>query len=126
MSTLTAGRDGRLVRCIVTDASGNTVTSDEVKMVIGILITAQPTDYEGAAGSTATFTIEALGTDLTYQWQYSDNNGKTWNTSTASSAKEATYTSTLPTERDGRLVRCILIDANWDILTSDEASMKIS
>ena len=57
------------VRCIVTDASGNSVTSD-VRMANVFAITDQPEDAELALGEQTTFAVEAVGKDLAYQWYF--------------------------------------------------------
>ena len=120
----TAEKDGRMVRCIVTDANGNSVTSNAAKMATasGPVITAQPQNYVGAAGSTAKFTVAASGSGLTYQWQYSDDNGATW---LASSIKSATYSAKFTADKNNRMVRCIVTDASGSAVTSNAASMKI-
>ena len=43
-------------------------------------ITKQPEDFVGMVGDTAAFSIEARGTNLTYQWQVSTNGGKQMST----------------------------------------------
>ena len=123
---LTAARDGRQVRCIVTDAEGNKATSNVATMKLqstGVTITTQPKDYTGKVNSTASFTVVATGDGLTYQWQISDDNGKTW---TNSSVKKAVYTTKLTTAKNGRQVRCIVTDANGSKATSTAATMKLA
>ena len=71
--------------------------------------------------STASFTVAAAGDGLTYQWQISDD-GATW---TNSSVKRAVYTTKLTTAKDGRMVRCIVTDANGNSVTSSAARMTI-
>ena len=119
----TADKNNRMVRCIVTDASGNSVTSNAAKMTLtGPVITAQPQNYVGAVNSTAKFTVAATGDGLTYQWQYSDDNGATW---LASSIKSATYSAKFTADKNGRMVRCIVTDENGNTVTSNAASMKL-
>ena len=119
----TAEKNNRMVRCIVTDASGSSVTSNAAKMTLsGPVITAQPQNYVGAVNSTAKFTVTANGNGLTYQWQYSDDSGKTW---LASTLKSAAYSAKFTTEKNNRMVRCIVTDASGNSLTSNPASMTI-
>ncbi len=120
---LTAAKDGRMVRCVVTDQYGASVISQAAVMRIsGVTITAQPKDYTGKLNSTVSFTVVAEGADLSYQWQVSDDNGKTW---TNSSVKAAVYTTKLTAARDGRQVRCIVSDQSGNTVTSAAATMKI-
>ena len=118
---LTSEKNGRMVRCVVTDQHGNSVTTVSAVMRIALTITAQPKDYTGAVNSTAKFTVAASGNGLTYQWQYSDD-GVTWLPSTL---KSATYSAKLTAEKDGRMVRCILTDANGNTVITNAATMKI-
>ncbi len=122
---LSAARDGRMVRCIVTDQDGNTATSSTAVMRItgGVTITTQPKDYEGKVSTTATFTVAAEGTGLTYQWQVSDDQGKTW---TNSSVKSAKYSTRLTADKNGRMVRCVVTDQNGTKVTSSAATMRIT
>ena len=121
---LTAARDGRQVRCVVTDANGTKVTSAVATMKLsGPVITTQPKDYTGKLNSTATFTVAAEGNGLAYQWQLSDDNGATW---TNSSVKRAAYTSKLTADKDGRQVRCIVTNAEGGKVTSEVATMKLA
>ena len=120
---MTAARNGRMVRCVVTDQFGNTATSDTAVMLIKqpLVITSLPKDYVGKAGSTATFSVLAQGRGLTYQWQISDD-GTTW---ANSSVKAASYSTKLTTAKNGRMVRCIVTDANGNSVTSSAARMTI-
>ena len=118
----TADKNNRMVRCIVKDGNGSTAISDAVSMKIGPTITTQPKNYVGAVNSTAKFTVAASGTGLSYQWQYSDDNGKTW---LVSSLKTAAYSAKLTAEKDGRMVRCVVKDANGVTNTTNAVSMKI-
>ena len=120
---MTAARNGRMVRCVVSDQFGNTATSDTAVMLIKqpLVITSLPKDYVGKAGSTATFSVLAQGRGLTYQWQISDD-GFNW---ANSSVKAASYSTKLTTAKNGRMVRCIVTDANGNSVTSSAARMTI-
>ena len=119
---LTAEKNGRVVRCVITDANGSTFTTKPAAMRIALTLTAQPQDYVGKVNSVAKFTVKASGVGLTYQWQYSDDNGATWLFSTL---KSATYSAKFTAEKNGRMVRCVITDANGNSLTTDPASMTI-
>ena len=120
----TAEKNGRMVRCVVTDASGSSVISNAAKMILsGPVITSQPQNYVGAVNSTAKFTVAASGDGLKYQWQYSDDNGTTW---LASSIKSATYSAKFTSEKNNRMVRCIVTDASGNSVTSNAAKMTLS
>ncbi|MCD7922028.1 MAG: immunoglobulin domain-containing protein, partial [Clostridiales bacterium] len=127
---VTEARDGQQYRCIVTDADGNTVTSDAATLTVsgaaGLAITLQPSDYTGEEGSTATFTVEADGTGLTYQWQYKSPGGTMWHDSGMTGAATATLSVPITAARDGQQYRCIVTDENGNSATSDAATLTVS
>ena len=118
------GRIGRQYRCVVTDAYGNKLTSEPAAIVEVIKITSQPTDYAGAIGKTARFTVAAAGEgELTYQWQFKEPGGKKWCTSSSTST---TATCVIRAERVGRQYRCIVTDAAGNKLTSATATIVLA
>ena len=123
-TVLTPAREDRLVRCIVTDKYGAKATSKAATMKISsVTVTTQPTSVVAKAGSTVTFKAEGVGEGLTYQWQLSDDNGKTWRDS---KVKTATYSATVTNANSGRLVRCVLTDKYGTTATTKAASMTVT
>ena len=87
------------------------------------VITTQPSNQTVAAGKTATFKVVATGTGLTYQWQYSQDNGSTWKNK--SGATSASY-SVAPKETDsGLLYHCIVTNAGGSV-TSNSAKLTVT
>lgn len=68
------------------------------------VIITQPAKTTVAAGENATFTVEASGEGLTYQWQYSTDNGSTWKSKKG--ATSSSYTVTAKSSVNGILYRC--------------------
>ncbi len=124
-TVLKTDRDGRMVRCIVSDQNGQSVTSEAAVMRIAevIKITKQPQNFSGANGASVIFKIEAEGTGLTYQWQFSTNGGTKWYNASATSTE---YATVLKTDRDGRMVRCIVTNQGGQSVTSETAVMRIA
>ncbi len=88
-----------------------------------LAITSQPTDFNGQLGDAVSFTIEATGEGLTYQWQYSSDDGVTWKASSLPGNMSATLSTTLT---DARLVyrfRCVVTDSRGTNLISDVVRM---
>ncbi|MBR2549707.1 MAG: pre-peptidase C-terminal domain-containing protein [Clostridiales bacterium] len=84
-----------------------TIKAENIKP---LSITTQPKNYTGAVGSTASFTVAAQGTGLSYQWQmYTDG---AWKNSNASSAKTAKLTFKVNENHNGMKYRCIVKDAS--------------
>ena len=121
-ATATASNDGFLYRCIVTGVSGS-VTSTEAKLTLykGPEITSQPEDVEVAAGGQATFSIEATGEDLAYQWEYSSDNGASWNSCENGTGAEITVVAGDNTY--GNLYRCTVSNSGGSV-TSEPAELK--
>ena len=119
--------NGMLVRCIVKDASGNSVTSNEAKCSTSaaLKITGQPSDCIVPVGNQARFAVKAEGTGLKYQWQVKFPN-ESWKNSGSTTATTATYSFTTEGKHNGMLVRCIVKDASGNSVTSNEAKCSTS
>ncbi len=123
VTTLSEKNAGRYVRCIVTDQYGNQAVSAAAWMKpVATAITTQPVNASASLGGQVTFTVGAVGEGLSYQWQLSDDQGKTWR---GSSVKTAQYVTTLSEKNNGRYVRCIVTDKTGKQLVSNAAVMKV-
>ena len=119
---LTEARSGNQLYCVVTDASGNSIRSDTVTMTAAsaLAITRQPVDYTGPIGSTASFTVEAQGDGLTYQWWVKTRGGSSF---TKSSIKTAAYSVELTEARNGNQLYCVVSDSHGNSLRTNTVSM---
>ncbi len=121
-------RVGQQYKCVITDSEGNIVETQAVAMttaVSGLAITSEPVDYTGPVDSTATFTVEATGEGLSYQWMYSNNGGLTFVKSSVSGANTPTVSVGVKAFRDGQMYRCVVTDASGNVVTSSAASMHV-
>ena len=100
--------NGRLYRCVITDAQGNTVISDPLTVTLrqAIIIQRQPADVSADEGEIVRISVEASGEGLSYQWQWSDD-GSTWSDS---SIRKASGTLKVRLANDGRKYRCVVTD----------------
>ena len=121
--TMSSGYDGMRFRCKVTDAKGSEAYSDPalVTLVEWISIIKQPEDVITGLGTKATFTVEATGEDLTYQWQYQKVGKTTWINSTSTGNKTDTMRVSATAATNGFKFRCVMTDANGHVATSDSA-----
>ena len=112
-TTMNTTRNGRVLRCVVTDKYGYEAETPPV--VIGFdypegyetpKITAQPTDVFVGAGELASTSFVAEGTELTYQW-YLSSDGVNWS---RSSLTGDTYSVTMIAAKSGRQVKCKVTD----------------
>jgi fibronectin-binding autotransporter adhesin len=91
-------------------------------------IVVQPANKSAPLSSTATFTVLALGTSPTYQWQISTNTGSNWdNVSTGSGGTTAGYTTPATILSDsGKQYRCIInVACNSLSVTSAVATLNV-
>lgn len=88
---VTVAQSGNRYRCVLNSSCGG-ATSNGALLTVNSLpaITAQPQNVNVCAGSTATFSVTATGTGITYQWQVSTDGGVTY--SDISGATASSYT----------------------------------
>ena len=124
-----ASRNGYKFRCIVTDSTGKTVTSNAATLIIGsateLKITAQPADVTTPAGKDVTFSITVTGVGLKYQWQTSKDGGKNWVNSGMSGYNTNTLTVSAIADRNGYKFRCVVTDKCGGSVTSEAATLII-
>ena len=119
-----AAPDGWQYRCIVSGAGGS-IISDAAKLSVYPQIKRQPVSVRKTVGETAEFTVEADGTDLSYQWQYSAD-GSTWAASTWKGAKTPTLYVPAALKRSGYQYRCIVTGSSGVSTTSRAATLTVS
>ena len=84
-----------------------TITISAAGIVTAPSITAQPGNATVKAGETATFTIAASGTGLTYQWKIDRNDGNGWVNIDGATAASYT-TSTVDISCNGFKYQCVV------------------
>ena len=109
--TAGSANDGCQYRCVVSNAN-RSVTS-AVAVLTTVLsapsVTAQPQDAAVARGSTATFTVDAAGNGLSWQWQYKKVGESGW--TDWSGKTKPTVTCTAGSANDGCQYRCVVSNA---------------
>ena len=125
-------QDGYMFRCQITDGSGNVAYSETATLTIGvpaaaIEITKQPANQTVAAGAEAVFTVEATGTDLTYQWQAKSATASGWNSSSGNngSGKTVSLSLTAKNWQDGYMFRCKITDGSGNVAYTEVATLTI-
>lgn len=120
---VTADNNGSFVRCKITNGFGNTVYSDVVTLY-QLAFSQQPQDISMTIGtSVPTLNAQSTCTNVTYQWQRSVDEGKTW-----VDLKGETYTTLIlgGTLSDNGSYRCVITATNGDTLASDAAEVTVS
>lgn len=123
---MTKARNGREIYCVITDAYGNTVTTDTVKLI------AVPSEelkllnqtYESAAmGERYCLTVEAQGDGLKYQWYFRNAGSDKWY---KSSVKDNTYDDVMTKARANRDVYCVITDAFGNQVTTEVMTLTVN
>ncbi len=116
-------------RCMITDADGNQVVSNEVKVVEDkpLTIITQPQDATGDVGDTVTFSVEASGAEPVKYYWYAKKGSVWWcisNEPWATGALTDTVTITVPDSSvtDG-LYRCLIKDAKGNEVYTNEVKV---
>ena len=124
--TATSARNGTKYHCIVTDSSGAKLTSNTAILTVEspLTITSQPSNFSGAEGDTATFSIAATGMGLKYQWQV--NKSGSWsNCSINDGARTATLSLAATANRNGTKYRCVITDKTGATVTSNTVTLTV-
>lgn len=114
--------------CIVLSCSyvsAFAVSAEDNIMQEAFAIISQPDSINAKDQDTVTLQIGAEGTDLSYQWQYSMNNGDKWHNCSSAGGKTARFSFKMYPSIDGRLYRCIIVDASGNKIVSDSAVVRL-
>jgi hypothetical protein len=116
-SVTTTTHNGKKYKCRVKNPHGqvttNTVTLTVTATISAPQITAQPVSVTTNAGSNATFTVTATGSDLTFRWVEND-------TDTISGAVTATLTITsVTTAHSGKRYKCVIRNSAGTVTTTN-------
>ncbi|MGN0793284.1 MAG: leucine-rich repeat protein [Aristaeellaceae bacterium] len=125
---LTAARVGYAYRCAITDASGTTVYTEGAQLLtnhVDFAIVKQPQSYAGEIGDIATFSIEAKGDNLTYQWQFHKADVTTWFDSGMTGSNTNAISVELTNARNGYAYRCAVTNGDGKTLYSNAAELTI-
>lgn len=87
-------------------------------------IKTQPSNWIGSVGAAASFSIVAVGNNLTYQWQLSTNGGTTWQNSTAAGNATPTLSTVATAARNGYQYRCEVTSGEY-IIYSQPATLTV-
>jgi len=98
-----------------------TVKSENIKP---LSITTQPQNYTGAVGNTASFTVAASGTGLTYQWQILSNGA--WKNSGAAGATTSKLSFKTTQSHNGMKYRCIVKDSYGQSVISNTVFVNVT
>ena len=123
---VTVELNGREYRCRIVDGRGGTSVSGSAKLTVSGVTTilVQPRDVLAYKDREASFTVEAAGEGLKYQWQTRLNG--VWTNTGLSGAKTPNLRFTAEEELNGREYRCVITDKNGVTVNSNTAMLTIS
>ncbi|MEY2692723.1 MAG: hypothetical protein RIT03_1113, partial [Bacteroidota bacterium] len=105
----------------------SSATSFTVTVNAPVSISAQPNNSVSLEGSDATFSVNATGTGLTYQWQVSTDSGSSWNNASGTSTNSSFTESSITASMAGYQYRCIVSGTSpCGSVTSSVATLSIS
>ena len=90
---------------------------------VGPHIVSQPADQTADLGENVFFNIEVNGQEISYQWQMSDDGGKTWSNSKFSGNTTNILKVNATLDKDNTYFRCLIKDKNGNEITSEAAKL---
>ena len=109
---------------IIVEKGGNLTGDPGGKVVYAPAITNHPQDVEVKEDETATFTVEATGSDLSYQWQQSTDKGSSW-TNIARATSDTYTTGKTTMDMSGTQYRCVVSNSAGSVI-SDAATLTVT
>lgn len=100
LQAVSASQNNTTYRLVVGNCGTSTINSNSATLTVNspAAISAQPADVTVCEGTTASFSVTASGTSLSYQWQVSNDGGNTW--SNISGANSNSYDLPAPAVTD--------------------------
>lgn len=110
-TTMTLAHHNRMYRCRVTIGIQNVNTGVIILRALATW-TQQPEPVSAKVGEKVSMTAKATAPEgiMSYQWQYSYDNGATWKNSSSSGAKTSTVKFTMQAGYQGMYWRCLATD----------------
>ena len=108
----------------VTSKDGQHSASCSVTVYDPTSITQHPQSTTVNEGETVTFSVEASGTDLSYQWQQQSNGGDEWLNIKGETTNS--YTFIASTQMDGSQYRCQITNLAGETANSEPAQLTVN
>ena len=110
---------------MITDGSGALVYSKVIKVSLidkELVLLSQPEDVEVERRGTVTFTCEADGIDVKYQWFASSDEGETWVETYLDGYNTNELTFTATAARTAKLYKCVITDVGNNVVETEAVS----
>jgi uncharacterized repeat protein (TIGR02543 family) len=126
ITTAALTNSGSQFRCVVSN-SGGAITSNAATLTVSMVpptISVHPSNQNVTEGASASFSVTAAGSQLTYQWQRSNNNGATWTNVGFATSSTYTISSTILPDNNARF-RCVIANTAGSV-TSNTATLTVT
>ena len=123
--TMQSYMHNRQVYCVITDANGNSVTTETATITRppqALKITRQPQDVQANVGEKFSIKPTVQGDGLTYQWYVKEAGAKAFK---VSSNKTSAYAYTMQSYMKGRQVYCVITDKYGNSVTTEVATISL-
>lgn len=120
-TTMYAFRNGYRVKCEITDAYGNKLTTDWAT-ISSLSFLQQPENDIAASGKKVSASVSADGEGVKYQWYVKDPGSSKF---TKSSVTSATYSYTMTPAKSGRQAYCVVTDQYGNSIRSNTVTFSM-
>lgn len=124
LNAVTPSMNGNIYRLVLSSCNSATSTNALLTVQTAPQIISQPQSISVCNGNNHTFTVNASGTNLTYQWQISTDNGVTYGDIGSANGQSYTLSSVTPAI-DNYRYRVILSGTCPSPVTSDAAIISV-
>ena len=125
----TADRNGQHYRCVITDASGDTVASDAATLTVReavVTIIKQPVNITAIVGTTAKFAVLAEGDISGYRWNiFKPGISEDWAVTSMTGNKTPVLEIPADVSRNGYMYRCVITDSSGNQYITDEVTLTV-
>ena len=121
----TKANNGYMYYCRVDDLLGNSTFSNPITLTVTkaeFTVATPETEVLAVEDGPVTLNVAAIGTELSYEWYYSRNNGLTWR---RTYCYEPEYSFQASLRQDGYLYYCNVMDGYGNEQSSDEILLKV-
>jgi uncharacterized repeat protein (TIGR01451 family) len=124
---VSATQNGNLYRVVISGCNPTPVNSNAVLLTVSnqANIANQPTNTPACTGEPATFTVNATGSSLTYQWQVSTDGGVTYN-NILNATLPSLLLSTVSTSMNNNKYRVLISNNCSSSVLSDAGTLIVS
>ena len=111
---------------------GKTIGGTQLSLLTGtydaakLAIQQQPEDYTGAVDEEAFFVVVAVGSKLTFQWQWCAADDDTWSNSSLDGSGTSIQKVPILERMNGQKYRCVITDGDGNTITSNVATLIVS